>query len=295
MNVLVTGGSGFIGTHLVERLKKEGCGVQNLDIRNGAVCNVCYFPRIEFFMMHQDVVFHAANIPAHRLSIDDPREVILNNYQTTLNIVEAVRKSGRCNKIVFLSSFAVYGKNDNIPWTENTPVQATTPYGLCKIQCEELLRRYHEWYGIEVIIIRPSNVFGEHEELHQPIQVIPKWLDDFQEGRSLVVHGGDTFRDLTYVGDVVEGIVSASVKTGFRIYNLCSGKAIFLKDIAKYISDKVAIVNLSKHETEKWSGSYGKAMKELGWKPTKTIWEWIDERKREIKAEKDNVESGIGR
>ncbi len=293
MDVIVTGGSGFIGTNLVERLRKDKHSVQNLDIRNGQDCNVNYFPRINFFMMHQDIVIHAANIPAHRLSIDNPRDIILNNYQTTLNICEAVRQSGRCNKIVFLSSFAIYGSQPT-PWNEDTPVQATTPYGLCKIQCEELLHRYHEWYGIDVIVIRPSNVFGEYEELHQPLQVIPKWLDDFQEGRSLVVNGRETTRDFTAVDDVVEGIILASEKTGFKIYNLCSGKAVFLKDVAKYISMNVAIANLPKRETEKWSGSYNKAMNELDWKPTKTIWEWIDERKREIKAERDIIESGSG-
>ncbi len=290
MDALVTGGSGFIGTNLIERLKKEGHSVQNMDIRNGSDCDVCYFPRINFFMAHQYIVFHAANIPAHRLSMGSPRDIILNNYQTTLNVLEAVRRSSRCNKIIFLSSFAVYGGRDT-PWNESTPVQATTPYGLCKIQCEELLRRYNEWYGISIVIIRPSNVFGEHEELHQPLQVVPKWLDDFQHGRPLVVHGKGTFRDFTYVGDVVEGIIRANEKISYfpKIYNLCSGKVVFLKDIAEYISNNIAMVDLPKHETEKWSGSYGKAMKELGWKPTKTIWEWIDERKREIKAEKDST------
>lgn len=288
MDVLVTGGSGFIGKNLVKKLKEKKYNVQNLDIRNGPDCDVCYFPRIYFFMTHQDIVFHLANIPAHRLSIESPRDIIYNNYHATLNIAEAVRQSGRCNKIVFLSSFAVYGSQPT-PWTESTPVQATTPYGLCKIQCEELLRNYHEWYGIAVIIIRPTNVFGEHEELHQPLQVIPRWLDAFKNYSILTVYGGRTFRDFTYVDDVVEGIIKSSEKSGFRIYNLCSGKAVYLKELAEYISKDIFVKDLPEYETEQWSGSYAKAMKEFGWRPTKTIWEWIDERKRAIKSEKTNA------
>lgn len=291
VNIFVAGGSGFIGTNLVKRLEKEGHTVQNLDIRNGPDCNVAYFPRIKFFMQHQDMVIHVANIPSHRLSMNDPRTVILNNYYTTLSICEAVRQSDSCNKIVFLSSFAVYGRQLP-PWNEYTPLNGTTPYGLCKIQCENLLHKYHEWYGIDVIIIRPSNVFGEHEELHKPLQVIPKWFDDLCCDRPLVVYGNETTRDLTYVGDIVDGIISASKKTGFEIYNLCSGTPVLLKDIAEKISNKVETVNLPDYETKEWYGSYEKAKKELGYKTTKTVWEWLDERKREIARKKVNAKSG---
>ena len=285
MNVFVAGGSGFIGTNLVKRLEKEGNIVQNLDIRNGIEYNVAYFPRIKFFMQYQDMAIHAANIPAHRLSMNDPRTVILNNYYTTLSICEAVRQSDSCNKIVFLSSFAVYGKSLP-PWNEYTPLDGTTPYGLCKIQCENLLQKYHEWYGINIIIIRPSNVFGDHEELHKPLQVIPKWFDDLRCDRPLIVYGSETTRDFSFVGDIVDGIISASKKTGFEIYNLCSGEPILLKDIAEKISDKIKIVDLPDYETKEWYGSYEKAKKELGYKPTKTVWEWLDEQKREITRKK---------
>lgn len=293
MDMLCTGGSGFIGTNLVKRLEKDGHSVQNLDIRNGPGYNVNYFPRINHFMTQHDIVFHLANIPAHRFSMASPYEIILNNYQTTLNIAEAVRRSDRCNKIVFLSSFAVYGKNRNIPWTEDASVQATTPYGLCKIQCEELLNKYHEWYGIDIIIIRPSNVFGEYEELHKPLQVIPKWFDDTRCERPLVVYGEQTYRDFTYVGDIVDGIIQASKQKSPKVYNLCSGEIAYLKDIAYKISSKVEIVDLPSHETVHWLGSYEKAKRELGYRPTKTIWTWLDERKREIERKKADVESGM--
>ena len=244
-----------------------------------------------FVKNHAELVYHLAAIPAHRLSMNTPWEIVHNNYISTLNVAESCRL-GDCNKIVFLSSFAVYGKSLP-PWNEYTPLNGTTPYGLCKIQCENLLQKYHEWYGIDVIIIRPSNVFGEHEELHKPLQVIPKWFDDLRCDRLLVVYGNETTRDFTYVGDIVDGIISASKKTGFEIYNLCSGDPVLLKDIAEKISDKIKIVDLSYYETKEWYGSYEKAKKELGYKTTKRVWEWLDERKKEIARKKAEAKSRL--
>lgn len=277
MSVFVAGGSGFIGTNLVRRLERTS-QVVNLDIRNGNDCNVNNYDQVRLFVNQAEICYHLANIPAHRLSMRSPKNIMMNNYATTLTIAEACRSSD-CRKIVYLSSSAVYGKQKP-PWDEEMPVKATTPYGLSKIQCEMLLYAYHEWYGINMIIIRPSNVFGENEHLHQPLQVIPQWFDDAKNNRPLTVYGSQTTRDFTYVGDIVDGIVAASKKKGFQTYNLCSGKPVLLKDVALAISKNVKVRSLPLHETEQWWGSYDKAKKELGYSPTKTIMEWVNERKQ---------------
>jgi len=287
MSIFVAGGSGFIGTNLVKRLEKMD-RVTNLDIRNGNDCNVNNYSRVNFFVNQADIVYHLANMPSHRLSMGSPRELMMNNYATTLNIAEACRNTN-CKKIVYLSSFAVYGKQEP-PWTEDTPVKATTPYGLAKIQCEMLLYAYHEWYGINVIIIRPSNVFGENEQLHQPLQVIPQWFEDAKNDRPLIVHGESTTRDFTYVGDVVNGIVAAGKKNGFRVYNLCTGKPTLLMDVARRISDNVKCHCLPDHETKWWWGSYEKAKKDLDYSPTKDIMEWVDEQRDRILGKKADAE-----
>lgn len=282
MNYLVIGGSGFIGSNIMERLKKEKKNddtVTRFDIRDILYFDARNEKRMEDYTKGTGIVIHCGNIPAHRLSMDDPYTIIENNYNATLGVLEACRRTD-CRKIVFLSSFAVYGKHNPLPWTEKTPLCCSnTPYGACKIHSEELLMYYHEWYGLDIIIIRPSNVFGENEKLHLPLQVIPQWFLDAEEGRPLVVNGAHTVRDFTYVQDIVRGILLASKKGGYEIYNLCSGVPVYLLDIAYKISDKVQLKSIPDYETEDWYGSCEKAKTELGFVNTKTIWEWIDERK----------------
>jgi UDP-glucuronate 4-epimerase len=283
MNILVTGGNGFIGTNLVEYLKKQGHNVMTIDCRDDEPQHDIsqHYLLLKSFMENADMVYHLANIPMHRCSFESPEYVIRNNYVATLNIAEACRETD-CKKVVFASSFAVYGKQ-RAPWTEETPVQATTPYNLSKIQCEMLLYAYHKWYGINAVIVRPTNVFGEHEELHKPLQVVPTWLQNAKVNQPLIVYGENTVRDFTYVGDVVLGMVAAGEKKGFEVYNLCSGIPINLKNLAeeirRYSNAPVQVRDLPDYETEEWYGSYDKAKRDLGFKITKDIWEWINERK----------------
>jgi UDP-glucose 4-epimerase len=277
MNIFVVGSNGFIGTNLVEKLekdKKEDDVIMGVDICAPPYVDARKKNQITRFTRNADIVYHLANIPMHRLSLENPYRVIENNYVSTLSIAEAVRKSEKCKKIVFFSSFAVYG--DHItPWDEETQVKATTPYGLCKIQSEMLLYAYHEWYGLDVIIIRPSNVFGPHEELHKPLQVIPQWFEDAKNNHPLVVYGEDTVRDWTHVYDVVRGTILASEKKSFEIYNLCNNNPIKLLDVAKYLSNNIIIKELSKHEISQWYGSFDKAKKELGWEPEYNLWSYL--------------------
>jgi nucleoside-diphosphate-sugar epimerase len=281
MNILCVGGSGFIGSNLIEQIKKdkkEEDSLVSIDIRDALSFDARSIKQMEHYTKGTDIVFHCGNIPAHRLSMSDPYTIIENNYNATLAVAEACRKTD-CHKIVFLSSFAVYGDH-GCPWDEETPVKATTPYGLGKIQSEMLLYAYHKWYGLDMIVIRPSNVFGENEELHKPWQVIPSWLLAHKYNTHLEVAGSETTRDFTYVQDVVRGILLASRKNGYEVYNLCNGVPVKLVDVARMISDNIQIVDLPAYETEQWWGSCDKAKKELGFKITKDIWEWVDERKR---------------
>jgi UDP-glucose 4-epimerase len=288
LKVIVTGSSGFIGKNLVEKLGSKDYEVATYDIREYPNLDVCYMPRLKDFMKDCEIIFHLANMPAHRLSVENPHKIIYNNFIGTLNVAEAARQTD-CEKIVFMSSFAVYGDQNYLPWHEGLDLEPTTPYGLCKMQCEQLLEMYLEIYDIDLIIIRPSNVFGKYEELHLPCQVLPLWFDFAKQDKSLIVNGGDTTRDFTWVDDVVEGTIKASEKFCFNIFNFCSGEEIKLVDIARYISNKVEIKPLPKWEQERWVGYNQKAKKELGWEPTKTIWEWIDERRREFGSEKVNA------
>lgn len=278
MNFLVIGGSGFIGSNLVKQLKKEknkDDGLVNIDIRDALYFDARNEKQMENYTKDTDIVIHCGNIPAHRLSMSDPYSIIENNYNATLGIAEAVRKSKQCKKIIFLSSFSVYGNKNIPPWTEDMQTQPITPYSLCKIQCEELLQKYHEWYGLDVIIIRPTTVYGPNERLHEPLTVLPLWFDAIKEEKPLIVYGKDTVRDWTHVYDIVQGILLASRKTDFEIYNLCSNNPIKLLDIANFLSDNVIVKELPQYETSQWWGSFDKAKKELEWEPVCDFWAYL--------------------
>lgn len=284
MNIsLVTGSEGFIGTNLVKTLEESNFVVRKMDNRCNFVYDCKKFKLVNDMSKAADVIFHLANNPNHRNSMRIPHSIIQNNYATTLNIAEASRVND-C-KLVFYSSFSVYGKTST-PWKEYQALDPTTPYGFCKIQSEQLLEMYHKLYGVDVIIIRPSNVFGPFEYLHQPIQVIPTWLKNYANNEPLVVYGEDTCRDFTYVLDIVNATVKSIEKTGFRIYNLCSGYPTKLLDVAKEISDKVIVKKLPDHETTTWYGKNELAKEELGFKSTKTIMEWVNNRKERYRNDK---------
>ena len=261
-DVLIAGGAGFIGSHLVERI-----GGEVFDLRTGQ--DGLDFESVKSRVKGKEMVFHLANMPAHRLSVSSPREIIHNNYLTTLNFAEACRLFDV--KIVFTSSFGVYGKK--IPFREDSPISPETPYGVAKKASEELLRVYHELYGLDMVVVRPSNVWGERDYLHEPLQVLPLWIKNVREGKELVVYGEKTTRDFTHISDFLDGLLKASGQKGFEIFNIASGQETRLLDIATFLSDKVVVKPLPRYEVERWKGDITKAREVLGWSPKKDFWE----------------------
>lgn len=262
MKVLVAGGAGFIGSHLVEQVKGDV-----FDLRTGQ--DGKNLEEVKEAVKGKELVYHLANFPAHRLSIKDPYEIMHNNYLITLNFAEACRLEGV--KMVFASSFGVYGGKP--PFREDSIMEPHTPYGVAKKSCEELLRVYHDCYGLEVIIIRPSNVWGPRDHLHKPLQVLPTWVEQARKGEELVVYGERTTRDFTHISDFLEGIMLASGQKGFEVFNIASGRETRLVDIARSLSENVRVEPLPKEEVEQWRGDITKARQVLGWEPKKDFWE----------------------
>ena len=263
MSVLIAGGAGFIGSHLTEKI-----GGEVFDLKTGQ--DGRELEAVKKAVKGKELVFHLANFPAHRLSVGNPHEIVRNNYLTTLNFAEACRLEGA--RMVFASSFGVYGKQDP-PFSESSRLAPETPYGVAKKSCEELLKVYHDLYGMDIIIVRPSNVWGERDHLHEPLQVLPTWVRLAKGGKPLVVHGENTSRDFTHIDDFIEGILLASSKLGFNVYNLASGKEVRLVEIARFLSDNIKVEPLSGTEVERWCGDITKAREELGWEPKRNFWE----------------------
>jgi len=262
MSILIAGGAGFIGSHLVNKV-----GGDVFDLRTGQ--DARSFDLVKQHVQGKDLVYHLANIPAHRLSVNNPYEVMENNYIATLNFAEACRLADV--KLVFASSFGVYGKQP-LPFKEGSELKPDTPYGVTKKSSEEILKIYHDLYGLDIIIIRPSNVWGENDCLHEPLQVLPTWINNVKDGKELVVFGENTTRDFTHISDFIDGLVLSSSQKGFEIFNIASGKEIKLLDVANYLSDNVVVKPLPKTEIERWRGDITKAKTVLGWKPKKNFW-----------------------
>lgn len=271
--IAVFGGGGFLGVNLCKALRKKGHDVISIDKRNGMdILN--WNDEIENYIKNCDLCFHLAAIPAHRLSVEDPYDVIYNNYIVTLNIAQAC--SFYQKKLIYASSFSVYGKQE-VPWTEDMPLQSDTPYAHAKVACEDLLRLFSKLYGANIIITRFSNVYGEHEELHQPIQVLPIWFKAYKEGKPIKVMGETTTRDWTYVGDVVNALLILMDQDGFDVFNICRGKEISLMNIAKIFCDDIEVLPLPEYEAVRWVGDNSK-MRSLGWKPMMEVEDYIEDK-----------------
>ncbi|MDD5464593.1 MAG: NAD(P)-dependent oxidoreductase [Candidatus Moranbacteria bacterium] len=262
-DILIAGSAGFIGSHLADKIKKA----EKFDIRTGQ--NGLDFELVKKSTKGKNLVFHMANIPAHRLSVENPYDIIKNNYMITLNFAEACRLND--TKMLFASSCSVYGKQKP-PFREDMEMKPDTPYGTAKQASEELLKMYHDTYGMDVIIIRPSNVWGDRDNLHEPLQVLPTWINNTKSGRPLIVYGKNTTRDFTHISDFVNGVLLASKRKGWEVFNISSGKEIRLLDIAKSISTNIIVKKLPTYEAEKWKVDNTKARKLLKWEPQKNFW-----------------------
>lgn len=272
---LVIGSEGFIGSHLKEELNARG-----FDRKIGM--NALDQDLVKREVFQQDTVFHLANIPSPKFSVSDPHFIVHNNVVTTLNIVEACRIYE--TKLIYLSSYSVYESNEP-PYTEDMQLHPKTPYGTSKLICEEILQNYHERYGVNIVIIRPSNVWGGRDYLHAPIQVLPLWLKLARKGKPISINGKELTRDFTYISDLIEGIKLASELDGFHLMNMSGGKMISMYDVAKKICDEMGVELLIKdsnpNEPKRWWGDISLAKKLTGWEPKVDFWKKFEEYKKE--------------
>jgi UDP-glucuronate 4-epimerase len=260
---LVTGGAGFIGSHLCGALVARGdevVAIDNFDpfyARDIKILNMAglvddpRFELIEADLRDQsavesllggdrwDVVVHLAARAGVRASMTDPRGYIDNNIGGTATLLEAMRKTG-CQRLVFASSSSVYGDSDRLPLRELDPaLTPCSPYALTKKAGEDLCRIYHQAYGLAVINLRFFSVYGPRQ---RPDMAIHAFTRRLLEGQAIPVFGdGSAKRDYTYVGDVVAGVVRAidhvMQQPGFELVNLGAGEPIALSDLVRRLAD----------------------------------------------------------
>jgi nucleoside-diphosphate-sugar epimerase len=248
MNYLVIGGAGFIGSHLVERLLKEG-NVTVLDnFYEGKMSNLPKHPNLNVqtmditykdygkFFKDIDVVFHLAALTRPQESIDDPEKYNDVNIGGTVKIYMYAKKYG-VKRIVFVSSSSAYGEAP-CPTPETTPLRPMCPYALQKAVGERYAKLFEELFGMQINYIRPFNVYGPRQNPKSPYSAaIPKFIETLARGRTPYITGdGKQARDFIYVSDCVEIIYLASkCKEYGEAFNAGSGTNISINKLYKMI------------------------------------------------------------
>lgn len=261
MNILVTGGAGFIGSHVVDLLLKKGQRVFVIDnLKNGSIENVnpkaIYFrfditsAAIEslFRSHHFDAVIHlAAHIDA-RASLKKPLYDAKINIIGSLNILELCRKHG-VKRFLYASSVAVYGTPQYLPIDEKHPIRPVNNYGISKQVVEHYLDVYHQLYGIEYIAFRYSNVYGPRQGSHGEAGVISTFISRILQGKSIIINGdGRQTRDFIYVGDIAKAVVSGlRGKPKRHIMNLSTGKEYSVNQLIAAMARQLNMQPKSKH------------------------------------------------
>src|SRR5688572_29592626 len=222
---LVTGGAGFIGSHLAEELVRRGESVRVVDsLITGKRENLAHLPQVEFIegdlaepgvaaraVSGVDYVLHQAAIPSVPRSVEDPVTSNRANVDATINLLVAARDA-RVKRVVYAGSSSAYGNTPTLPKHEEMPPRPLSPYALQKLVSEQYCQMFTELYGLETVTIRYFNVFGPRQDPSSPYSgVISVFISALIDGRSPVIHGdGEQTRDFTYVANVVDGVLRAS-------------------------------------------------------------------------------------
>ena len=252
MNFLVTGGAGFIGSHVCERLLRDGHRVWALDDLNdfydpqvkrrnlreiqslakpfefvpGDVCDPGALAKL-FSSVKFDQVIHLAARAGVRPSLEQPALYQRVNVEGTVNVLEAARQTG-VKKITIASSSSVYGVNAKVPFSESDSIfSAVSPYAASKLACEALGHAWHHLYGLDVAMLRFFTVYGPRQ---RPDLAIHKFTRLIDAGQPIPVLGdGSTARDHTHISDILEGVIACTQREfGFEIFNLGESQTVKL-------------------------------------------------------------------
>ena len=306
---LVTGGAGFIGSNLVERLVDASVQVKVLDnLSSGFLQNLepfqehIYFKEgdvrdmatLEEIMVDVEVVFHQAALVSVPQSIEDPIETAMVNDLGTLNVLEAARHSG-VRRVVFASSCAVYGDLPQLPKREEMETKPLSPYAASKLHGETYARLYGDLYGIETVCLRYFNVYGPRQDPGSPYSgVISIFMDKAARGESPTIYGdGKQYRDFVYVVDVVQANLLAAQRENISgvVINLGTGKSVTVNNLWKNISELAGVRDEPKRadsrpgDIRQSVAEISRAQELLDFEPRYTLeeglrltWEWYRER-----------------
>jgi len=293
MKVLVTGGAGFIGSHVVDRLVLDGHEVVVLDdLSSGSLKNIEHHldepgfrfvegdirqaRTVEKALEGVDAVIHEAAIASVPLSMKNPALTNEVNVLGTLNLLKASLEVG-VKRFVYASSSAVYGAPSKLPISEDAPLKPISPYGESKMAAERHCQTFYEAYGLETVRLRYFNVYGPRQAASEYAGVMPKFLERIRRDQPPVIFwDGEQTRDFVYIGDVVEATLLALDREGAagEVFNIGTGEATTIKKLCEIFLKLTGKTHLKPIYMDAKPGDIRhsqaditKAMKLLGYKP----------------------------
>ena len=287
---LVTGGAGFIGSHLAEALVRRGDHVRIVDsLITGKRQNIAHLSGVEFLegdladlsvaraaVAGMEYVLHQAAIPSVPRSVEDPITSHRANLDATLNVLVAARDA-RVKRVLYAGSSSAYGNAARLPKQEDMPTEPLSPYALQKLVGEQYMRMFTSLYGLETVTIRYFNVFGPRQDPSSPYSgVISVFTRALLENRSPTIHGdGQQTRDFTYIANVVDGVLRAcTADASGMVINVATGSRISLNELFRTLRDLIgSTVNASYGPTRPGDvkdsqADITRARQALGYEPT---------------------------
>ena len=251
-NILITGGAGFIGSHIsnelmdnnnitiidnlstgnIKNLKTQEH--ENLNFINADICNT----NLNDLTSDIDYIFHLAAMASVPLSVEKPDECNEINLNATVKLLKSAADNN-VEKIIFSSSSAVYGENKNMPLKETEPPMPTSPYAASKASCELYLKSFYESYGLNYTALRYFNVFGPKQDKNsQYAAVIPNFISALLEKKQPEIYGdGEQTRDFVYVGDIVKANINACEANYNGIVNIASGEKLTINRLYEIVKE----------------------------------------------------------
>jgi nucleoside-diphosphate-sugar epimerase len=299
VKVLVTGGGGFIGSHVVDRLLSEAHEVRVLDNfatgrRENLLDGIDHVEVVEgdlqsYERVHNavsgcEVVLHQGALPSVPRSVQDPLTSNATNVTGTLNVLLAARDAG-VRRVIYASSSSIYGASPELPKHERLMPEPISPYAVAKLAGEGFCRSFFEVWGLETVALRYFNVFGPRQDpLSQYAAVIPNFIAALTAGRQPVVYGdGEQSRDFTYVANVVEGnmLAMSAAGVGGKVFNVAAGARTSLNQLLDHLRSLTGAGAEARYEDARpgdvrhSQADVSAAERELGFRPQVSVEEGL--------------------
>jgi len=295
MKIIVTGGSGFLGSHMIPALEQAGHTILNVDIREPkhveiktVIADILDKPKMMEIIKDADAVLHLAGLIEAGESVKDPQTFVDVNISGTINVLEAMKANG-INTILFSSSAAVYGEPKNIPISEDDPTMPINPYGMTKLAMEGLISSYVKAHGMTGVALRYFNLYGPKEHHEPESHAMPRFIEQIYKGEEVTVYGsGEHQRDYIHVKDIADAHIKAldyamNNQKEYHYFNLSTQKPSSVLDIAHAVENAMNKKANIKHLPERPGdpmvlyANATKAHEVLGWQAQVSLEDGIKE------------------